>query len=95
MKALIKYYNLINKSFHQREKIIFLSLDKDTFDLGGPMSLPIDSDDLTENFKNQKNFYMGQEMTRHIPMSHEEKGEITKKKDIEKMMPLEFLQRYF
>ena len=41
VKALIKCYNLVNKSFHKKDRKFFLSLDKETFieafDLGGPM----------------------------------------------------------
>ena len=91
---MIKCYNLVSKSFHQRDKSIFFSLGKETFievfDLGGPMTLLIDIDDLTKNFKKHKNFYMGREITRHIPQFHKEKEEIPKKKEIEKIMPLEF-----
>lgn len=56
VKALIKCYNLVNKSFHRRDGSIFLSLDKETFtkafDLGGPMSLPIEIEKLNEYHKN-------------------------------------------
>ena len=70
VKALIKCYNPINKSFHRKDISIFLSLDKETFieasELGGLMSLPIKIEKLNENFKNHKNFYMGRAMMRHI-----------------------------
>ena len=77
VKELIKSYNLINKAFHRRDRSILYALDKETFieafDLGGPMSLPIDMDILNDNFKNQKCFYTRKTMIRHIPMSRKEK----------------------
>ena len=33
---------------------------------------------------------MGRTMTRHIPMSRKEKGEIPKMKEVEDLMPLEY-----
>ena len=98
VKTLIKSYNPVSKSFHMKDRSIFLALDKEkfaeAFDLGVPMMLPIDMVKLNENFKNQESFYMGREMTRHILMSRKEKAEILKKKRVEYLMPLEFFQRY-
>ena len=37
---------------------------------------------------------MGKVMTRHIPQVHKEKGEITKKNEVDGIMPLEFFQGY-
>ena len=74
-------------------------MDKETFieafNLGGPLSLPIEIEKLTENFKNHKSFYMGRNMTKHIPSTKRNVGYIPKRKDIDKCMPLEFFQRYF
>lgn len=39
-----------------------------------------------------KSFYMGRNMTKHLKKNV---GDIPKKKDSEKIMPLEFFQRYF
>ena len=97
--VLIKCYNLVSKSFHRKDRSIFLALDKEifieAFDLGGLMSFSIDTNDLNENFKSQKSFYMCREMTKNIPMSKKEKGKIPKKKEVDKIMPFEFFQRYF
>ena len=84
INTLIKYYNLVNKSFHKRDRWIFLSLDKETFieafELGGPMSLPIEIEKLKKNFTKHKTFYMGRNMTRHIPSVKKNMGEISKKR---------------
>ena len=41
LKALIKEYNLVSPTFHNKDKSILCTLDKETFiedfDLGGPM----------------------------------------------------------
>lgn len=99
VKELIKCYNPINKSFYRKDKSVLLALDKDifieTFNLGGPMSLPIDIEELNENFKKHKSFYMGKNLTRHIPKVKKDVGEIPKKRDVDKSMPLDLFQRYF
>lgn len=59
------------------------------------MSLPIEIDKLNENLKNHKNFYMGRVMTRHIPSSKKDIGDIIKRKEVERIMSLELFQRNF
>jgi hypothetical protein len=84
VKALITYYILGRESFHRKDRSIFFPLDKETlievFNLGGPISLPIDIEILNENFKSHKNLYMGRVMTTHIPMERNEKGKYQKKR---------------
>jgi len=50
VKELIKCYSHVTKSFHRKDKSVFLALDKDTFieafDLGEPMPFPIDIQEL-------------------------------------------------
>ena len=94
VKVLIKCYNPINKSFDRKDRSVFLALDKDTFieafDLGGPMSLTIDIEDLSKNFKSHKNFHMGKNMTLHILKVKKEVEEIPKKRDVDEVIPLDF-----
>ena len=96
LKELIKSYNPVSMSFNRKDRSIFLALDKETFieafDLGGQMLLPIEMDKLKETFKQQKTLYMGRAMTRHIPMSRREKGEIPKHKEVDDLMSLKFFQ---
>ena len=55
VKVLRKCYNIVNKSFHRKDRSIFLALDKETFieefDLTGPMSWPIDIEKFNKKFQ--------------------------------------------
>ena len=54
VKALIKAYKLVNHAFHKKDKSELCTMEKGTFiedfGLGGPLSVPIDSDNFDESF---------------------------------------------
>lgn len=86
VKALIKSYNLVTRTFQRHNGSILFTLDRtsfiDKFKLEGQMDVPIDTDDLQKKFANNKTYFVNNVMMPHIPYNVKKAGKFQERWEI-------------